>query len=809
MRVTDAQGVHCVTDDGDEIQGGLPFGASAPAGSGISFISADWVRIGSKLKSIAITPSWVGLPGVPFERWYEGYMQADEIFSASEKQFGGTALTLEDFNFRVLFSLMQGNTLTWRIDSDARLFEPGSESLIAPIGETLRLDLDCDLPPDGAVPDNVRVVDWPWHVHLALTQSFHDELYRRHLTLSPGYLSELVDVQSDTTATIDGKAQTITQTSRMPSTRIVAPSVWNRPYIPQWKSVQIDYMASDDVISNQQVRTPFGWAQSDDEYRGATTDVYLGVDAIEAKQMLSMYWELKSPGAVSGISWEYLANGEKWIPFGPATLDETDRLAHSGLWSVIWPGDASRNSTGMPSGRYWLRARISGTTSSTPRPVAEAVLPSLPRLLGLAINASVATLADADLIAASHFEQPLPPETVTNALEAPDGVLQVVQLWPSFGGRSAESSGAFNNRVARRLRHRARALDSWDLATLLRGHHPGIREVAVLALPRPGNDNSDPPCDGTLPQRLVVMPNVSSNDSDDSLCPVYSEAHLLDLHRWLVARVSPWLTVSCVNPHYRPVRVSWIIRFRTGISPSYGDNRVRRLLEDQLRPWMSGKRVDDPVIGHSLTRRRVRQSIMQIDEVEKLEALWIDGDDGTTSTLGGQVKPDEVAVIECVPPAYHGLGIVALRHAADDAYRSVRIGSDATVVVRVAIDVHPIQRIGGGQQAYLESPTLYNIDTGEVIPVSCERGLCASGPEGGAQSGDTKNVNFDAACVMSSHSSLTTQYFRLEASRASCGVYRIGVVWGIKQKNNSVETLRSGQIGQWIVVEVVAALPGA
>lgn len=782
LTVTDATDVHCVTDDGDEIQAGLPFGASASAGRSINFMASDWVRLGPQLKSITITPVWLGLPTKSFLAWYADYKRG-EVFEESRRAFTGNTLTASDYDFRVNIDLKVGIEQSAASQCSLSLFDKGESG--KPTGAPLKLPLDgYRIPAAMAAPDSTVVADWPWHVRLTLSRSFHDELYRRHLMLSPGYTTTSKMVESSAITIVDGKEQTITQMSYMPTTEIFPPSIWNEPYIPQWQSVRVDYTANDDVIATQLVRTPFGWTQDDMAYRGSTTDVYLGVDAIEPNQLLSVYWLLKSPGAIENLTWEYLARGERWVRLGAALSDETGNWARSGLWSVIWPNDAIRNAAGMPAGRYWLRARIPLSNESGAR----ATMHELPRLIGLATNASVATLIDPQTVASTHLVQPLPAGAITHAINPPDGVLQAIQPWPSVGGRAAQTACAFNDHVARRLRHRGRALDTWDLVTLLCDHDTGIREVVVCEQARREGNKNNQARDGTLPQMLVVMPKTSANDGKDPLHPVYSKAHLKGLENWLRGRISPWLSIACQNPCYRRIPISWKITYREGISPSYGDQRVRNALEYAFRPWLSVETTCASVIGKPLTRRRVRECILQVADVERLEKLWIDGDDGTWQFPGGYVKRHEIAVIDCVPLAYHYVGIVVNIDTVGAVDTDViRLSPGSSVQVTVSVDKNAT------------APSLYDVDTGIAIPLTK---AAASFEDQSDTSLDSARTAIGIYCQkIEGLSEPSFLQFEVTVPQGQYGIYRIGVAWNIDSN-----TLLSGTIGQWITIEVFAPL---
>lgn len=780
LEVNGSTNVRCVTDEGDEIQAGLPFGEMAAAGNGISLMSEEWVRFASLLETVTITPVWSGLPTVSFADWYKHY-QEGEAFDGTEHVFKGTDLSAKAHEYSVVINWMaKGKLVGSHVDTD-KLFEIDPNK--APTGKPLDVGFPIGMPKViSAIPESAEVLDWPLYIRMDLSVSFHAELYQQHLKLQPVYQTITKNVKSEATSIVGGQEHKVTQIIPMTTNVVVTPPVWNPPYIPHWQSVRMGYKASEQSVGYQLVSTPFGWADEDQAYGGPTMDVYLGVDGIEPAQLLSLYWLLKSPGRMNSIAWEYLARGERWATLGHELSDETDNWANSGLWTLMWPGDALHEARGMPTGRYWLRARVTPEEMSVNDGV-----PVLPRLMGLATNVSVATLVDADRVEASHLMSPLAAGSITHAVNAPEGVQQVIQPWASVGGSPPESRQAFNARVAARLRHRERALDTWDLVRLLREHDAGIREVSVWARPRRDNNNADYGRDGTLPQVLVVMPTVLANDSENALMPVYSRARLRGLERWLQARTSPWLKVTCQNPSYRSVRVSWKIKYHAGVSQSYGDQLVRATLERVLRPWMGVESVPISIIGKPLTRRAVRECIMQVTEVEDLQQLLINGDDGTQATPGGMIECFEVAVPEYVPSAYHNvtIKIVALADPADTVNvldlvsddRLVRLPQNKKVLLEVELDGNP------------QDIFLYNIDSGLPIPWGSLMTEEAIGIFG-------ERISTEAAFELVKR---PARLYQIAAEPWLKGVWRIGVAWKVGQ-----ETLLSGRVGQWVTLEIQA-----
>jgi hypothetical protein len=607
------------------------------------------------------------------------------------------------------------------------------------------------------VPDIEEPARWPWYLRLTLTRSFLQHEYEAHERAAPQTLMLLSEEETVhyvpvmETVTADGKPYQVhkmVETSQgagkktpMPAmeekkVKIVTPvpltvpkARWNPPYVPQWAGVQVAYEAADDQVT-QRIITPFGHVspavmQAQPE-PPAVAEVYVGVDGITAGQLLSLHWQVKSPARLP-LEWDYLTAGEGWARL--TVNDGTDGWHTSGIWSIDWPEDASRTSTSLPTGRLWLRGRV---TALPEHDKASGVLPTTPWLTGMVTNAALARLVSPHQVQASHFETGLPAGRIVQALSAPDTLQSVTQPWRSQGGQAAETQAAFEARVARRLRHRERGLNNVDLMMLLQEQHEGIRELAVLpAAPAP---ETRARC-----QILVVMPGPTLSDSDDVCRPALSSQHLAAMAQGLKAITSPWLSLTCVNPEYVPVSVSWDVEYVTGLSHAMGYVRVKAALDAALMAW--SRPSDDhgqPVLGRAVTHSAVRDVLHRLPEVATIKDVYLNGQSSNEPTL----TPGQVAVVTCIPREYTGLTLIWL-----NGSRDIELTAGQYAMVQITLPTTAAGHDGTPQAVYL-----VNLETGRRLPTATTaNGLWSEGDP-------------------------SKQSFTVHAPAGLCGIFRLGVV---------------------------------
>lgn len=733
----------------------------------------------------------------------------------------------QDFTVQASRVLKGGKSLP--LGKDTPLFAANVQNDSAPQGQPLSIPLNpLHVPSLGtAVPDDEDDPSrWPWYLRLQLKTPFLHNEYVAHqnaplttvMFLTETNSTQLVPATEnksgntvykmvESSATNQGKP-ILMPAMKEDTTTLVTPvpvllpkAQWNPPYVPQWSGVRVDYTALDTQVS-QRVILPFGYAPEDPALSQppAEAELYLGIDGIDAAQLLTLHWQLKSPGALPApLEWQYLTPGDRWARL--PVHDGTNGWQTSGVMSVDWPGDASRRSSSLPPGRLWLRGRARTLTA---RDAMQVTLPTTPWLTGLVTNAASATLVAPEQVQATHFEAGLPAGQITQALDAPASLQAVTQPWPSEGGRAAQTRALFEAQVARRLRHRERGLNNIDLMTLLQERHAGIREMAVIAAPD---------ADGVQKQTMVVMPGREMSDSQDRRRPGLSKVHRDDMVAELKTHSSPWLELACVNPEYVPVSVSWELTYTPGLSHAVGNARVQAALEATFMPW--AKAEDDhgqPVIGRAVTHSAVHEALRRVPEVAKVNTVYLNGD----AQHSPQITPSQVVVLTCIPLEYTGLTMAWVDVHVNDspAYGECSLNANGTQKALLHVTV-PTQVGGlGSVSIATASAEVYLVDlaTGQRLPAEKATGVNLWAEN--VESPDNSVVSsFTASYADPRHAvgtprhavgtpgqsaTVTDHYFTVSAD--ACGIHHLGVA--LKVKSVPDTTLQSAAVGEQLVLNV-------
>ncbi len=567
----------------------FPFGSEPGVGMGCYLITQDWFKQPSV--SITLTPEWIDLPTTSFSDWYQNYSDPPDN---------------NDY-FKVDITLV-ANGVRIPLKKDVSLFKSSIEKT-APVGDTLSFDLLNDTAITSnwtdELADKTNPREYPVWIEITLKQDF----------LHKAYWKKLPTLQDQETL--------------------------NLPYTPQWKSLRIDYVLSDDTVKTQYLLTPFGHQSADkpEDTSKNKAQLYLGFNEIQPGQDIHLHWQLQSPKALMP-KWEYLQQDSTWASLDACVRDETQGLFESSLWHAVLPDDASCTASAMPAGPYWIRAVIDEVNPLSKEEKAEweAIRYSgspYPYVFGIHTNSATARLENPADIDPSHFTQALPAKTITQTVQALDALSEVLQPWPSTGVRAAETQAQFTARVANYLSHRQRAVSWRDVKTLLLDRFPEIYEVRV--------PERSERVDGWDEQILTLIPRYGNADNDDVLRPEFGSAHLARMLAYLQSTSSPWLRVKLSNPSYRNVEVTYLVAFKAGFNADYGYREITHALNKHYMRWAWDPGSAVP-LGYNLGYFEVLTFIQQQEYVDYVISLTLDRTQQSITC-----EANEVLVLEVKP----------------------------------------------------------------------------------------------------------------------------------------------------------------
>jgi hypothetical protein len=529
----------------------LPFGAAPVVGSSFSFAHPELCS--KQLDHMTLHIEWLGAPD-NFAEYYRGYADyqnpTDPPASpvASNEDFKAQ---LRLYDNRAYFDIRQ--MPLFRTDPIA-----GTEIAKAYPGYQ----------PDPRPATADEVLDWSryWQLEL-LAPDFQHTIYPR---AAAGYANRKKGNTAD-------------------------PYIVNPPYTPTIKRLVIDYGASTTIDPNEQDPAsgnmlfhiePFGYRPLAREANGQyfflpqhtnEGELYIGIAGMNPPQQLALLFQMAEGSADPDVAyepvhWHYLdANRWRSLEQGQLLSDTTNGLRNTGIITFELP--AVLDSTRLPADCYWIRASIAKNSRS------------ISDLVTIHTNAVRATFADQGN-APDHLSKPLLADSITRLAEPQPEVQAIHQPYSSFGGNGPEAASHFYTRVSERLRHKNRALTSWDYERLILEAFPEIYKVKCL----PVGSSEDPRQSDQI--QIIVIPDIRGKQPFDPFEPKVAADTLWAIENYLSQHVPASAQVVISNPQYLRLQVRLGVRFRPGTNPGYARQELNRDLQRYLAPWAYDQSAD-------------------------------------------------------------------------------------------------------------------------------------------------------------------------------------------------------------------------
>lgn len=393
----------------------------------------------------------------------------------------------------------------------------------------------------------------------------------------------------------------------------------SEPYTPTIKSLAVDYYASHYINLKKDLSkedrfillNPYGFCDVGQEkpvkFRffpelANQTEIYFGLDDLTLPGNISILFNIdeiqvdKSSGD-RPIEWHYLSNNS-WVRIKPANilLDSTNQLIESGIitFSLNLKIDIESNTILQP-GIIWLRC-------STERE--SGFVNSILDVRAQAIEARLATM---------HNTLPFLPASTISAFKKPvKGIKAVEQPYPSHGGRQEKSKSEFRLSLSERLRHKNRASNLWDIEHLILNEFSFLYKVKCY-------NNVTSKLELTPGKLLiVVIPAVQDDNTELSAEPRISFSKIKRIESFVKERISPFVTVSVINPTYEEVQVKLDVSFKHGYSEGYYKKTLVEDIRKSLSPWMFNNKVlpDFGTVIHGSAVLNYIQNLEYVDFVE-------------------------------------------------------------------------------------------------------------------------------------------------------------------------------------------------
>ena len=365
-----------------------------------------------------------------------------------------------------------------------------------------------------------------------------------------------------------------------------------QPYTPVLEQMRVEYSNSakeimlrkrDEESSNIKLihLFPFGHVQQfpapiksaahfipQIEYKG---NLLLGLKGVKPFYTVNIGFDMEpavyehTTLTIPKIVWQYLINNE-WTDFGELVLqDNTDGLIKSGVVKLMMPNTLQRKNTRLESDRFWIRAVSLGDDDLTSR-------------IKSVFTQAISVICKED----TSENKPLSKfkAEIKSIKAAKDqNSKKVIGLFDLTSGNTSDNEERYFMRVSERLRHKNRAVSTWDLEHLLIERFGEIEKVKAYG--RSGHNGEL--VKGSSVQ-VVVIPsagNQSRPGSRGRKLPVHT---LEKIKAYLKNFISPYVQVEVSNAVYELVKVRCYIVLRDHSKRGHFRDRLNYELIELLSP---------------------------------------------------------------------------------------------------------------------------------------------------------------------------------------------------------------------------------
>jgi Baseplate J-like protein len=364
------------------------------------------------------------------------------------------------------------------------------------------------------------------------------------------------------------------------------------PVAPTINSIYLDYTVIDTYtngVGNNPIEIdhilPFGYKKdtpNDSKFPHDAPnggEIYLGFENVISRNGLSFLVQLAEGTAnprqeTATITWSFL-NQNDWTLIDMHDIgDETNGLTQSGLVQLTIPEFSTSETTILEESLFWLKITVDRTDA-------------ICHFIGVHAQALKAVLSDFDRIG-SVFDENTPKETISKLHEPITFIKKVTQPYSSFGGRKKEDDLLLYQRSSERLRHKKRAITSWDYERLILEEFSEVYRVKCLNHYRYNATTISNVSAGYV----TLIPIAKSNDYQNPISwkPLLPLGTMKKMQQMIAKIASPHARIIVKTPTLEKIQVKFNVKYHEipGADTRLYATELKKIINAYLSPWAFG-----------------------------------------------------------------------------------------------------------------------------------------------------------------------------------------------------------------------------
>lgn len=361
------------------------------------------------------------------------------------------------------------------------------------------------------------------------------------------------------------------------------------PVAPTINTINIDYSVHDTYsngVSTNPIEVyhilPFGY-KKDELYDSKFPhdgpvggELYLGFEKVIPGNGLSLLIQLAEGTAnprqePATVAWSYL-NQNSWTPINPHEMgDETNGLTQSGLVQLTIPEFDTSQTTILEKSLFWIKIAVDRTDA-------------ICHFIGVHTQALKAILTDFEQNG-TVFTENTPKETISKFHEPIDFIKKVTQPYASFSGKKKEDDLLLYQRSSERLRHKKRAITSWDYERLILDEFPEVHRVKCLNHYRYNSTTISNVSAGYI----TLIPIAKSNNYQNPVSwkPLLSLGIMKKIQQYITKIASSHARISVKTPTLEKIEVKFKVKYHEipGADTRLYASELIKIINAYLSPW--------------------------------------------------------------------------------------------------------------------------------------------------------------------------------------------------------------------------------
>lgn len=278
---------------------------------------------------------------------------------------------------------------------------------------------------------------------------------------------------------------------------------------------------------------------------------------------------------MEALNWFFLAKNNNWKKFDKQhIIDRTNNFTQAGIVTITLPPAISNDNTALQKGLYWIKATVAKNTDA------------VCRMILIQAQAAKVRLQQ-DNIRQIEFRQTLPANSISKLVTSDAAIKTITQPFDSFDGRTREQDEHFYVRVSERLRHKQRAISTWDYEHIILEQFQSIFKVKCLNHSGFYMEQGEEVFCENYPGHITIItiPNQKNKQHVNPLKPYTSIGLLNNISEFLKKSNSPFVKLHVKNPQFEEIQLDFKVKFYDNLDESFYLQLLNNEIEKFLCPW--------------------------------------------------------------------------------------------------------------------------------------------------------------------------------------------------------------------------------